>query len=172
VIGALDSPTHGRIFLEEEDLTSASSARLAEIRLKKIGFVFQAFNLIPVLNAFENVEYVLLLQGVPELERKKRVLEALIEVGLKDCIYRRPLDLSSGQQQRVAVARAIVAEPRLVLADEPTANLDSKTGAGLMDLLIDLNQRKGITFVFSTHDPMIVQRARRVAYLKDGQIEK
>ncbi len=172
LLGALDSPTHGNIYFEGEDLTRASLSRLAELRLRKIGFIFQAFNLIPVLTAWENVEYVMMLQGVPEQKRKKKAMEALIEVGLKECINRRPLDLSSGQQQRVAVARAIVTEPSMVLADEPTANLDSKTGSSLMDLLADLNQRRGITFVFSTHDPLIMQRAKRVAYLKDGKIEK
>jgi len=172
MIGALDSPTHGKIFFEEEDLTKASSFRLAEVRLRKIGFIFQAYNLIPVLTAFENVEYVMLLQGIPERERKKKALEALIEVGLKTCIDRRPGDLSGGQQQRVAVARAIVSGPKIVLADEPTANLDSKTGAGLMDLLLELNQWKGITFVFSTHDPMVMERAKRTIHLRDGRIEE
>lgn len=172
IIGALDSPSHGKIFFEEEDVTEASSARLAEIRLRKIGFVFQAYNLIPVLTAFENVEYVMLLQGIPGRERKKKALEALIEVGLKSCIDRRPGDLSGGQQQRVAVARAIVSGPKIVLADEPTANLDSKTGAGLMDLLLELNQWKGITFVFSTHDPMVMERAKRTIHLRDGRIEE
>ena len=172
MIGALDSPTHGKIFFDEEDLTKASSFRLAEIRLMKIGFIFQAYNLIPVLTAFENVEYVMLLQGIPERQRKKKALEALIEVGLKTCIDRRPGDLSGGQQQRVAVARAIVSGPKIVLADEPTANLDSKTGAGLMDLLLELNQWKGITFVFSTHDPMVMERAKRTIHLRDGRIEE
>jgi putative ABC transport system ATP-binding protein len=170
LIGALDAPTEGKVFFEGEDLTWDSPARLAEIRLRKIGFIFQAFNLIPVLTAYENVEYVMLLQGVPARERKKKALEALIEVGLKDCVNRRPLDLSSGQQQRVAVARAIAAEPKIVLADEPTANLDSKTGAALMELLLYLNQSKGITFLFSTHDPMIKKHAKMVINLKDGRI--
>ena len=172
IIGALDSPTHGKVYFDEEDLTQASPARLAEIRLRKIGFIFQAYNLIPVLTAFENVEYIMLLQGVPENERKKKALEMLLRVGLKPCVNKRPLDMSSGQQQRVAVARAIAAEPKIVLADEPTANLDSKTAAGLMDLLVELNREKGITFVFSTHDPMIMQHAKRVIHLKDGKIEK
>jgi putative ABC transport system ATP-binding protein len=172
MIGGLDSPTSGRIYFEEEEITQASPARLTEIRLKKMGFVFQAYNLIPVLTALENVEYVMLLQGVSDRGRKNRALEALVEVGLKDCFKRRPLELSGGQQQRVAVARAIVTCPRIVLADEPTANLDSKTGAGLMDLLADLNRRKGITFVFFTHDPVVVERTRRVVRLKDGKIEE
>jgi putative ABC transport system ATP-binding protein len=172
MIGGLDSPTSGRVFFEDEEITRLSPARLTEIRLNKMGFVFQSYNLIPVLTALENVEYVMLLQGISDRERKKRALEALVEVGLKDCCKRRPLELSGGQQQRVAVARAIVSCPRIVLADEPTANLDSRTGAGLMDLLADINQRKEITFVFFTHDPVVVEHTRRIVKLKDGKIEE
>ena len=171
MIGALDSPSHGKIFFEEEDLTAARPALLAEIRLKKIGFVFQAYNLIPVLTAIENIEYVMLLQGWPEKKRREKAFALLKEVGLEGFANRRPADMSGGQQQRVAVARAIASEPKIVLADEPTANLDSKTGAALIDLMHELNQKKGVTFVFSTHDPMVMQRAQRLIRLKDGMIE-
>jgi len=132
--------------------------------------VFQEYNLIPVLNALENVEYVMLLQGVPDVERRDRARAILGEVGLAGMEDRRPGELSGGQQQRVAVARAIVAEPALVLADEPTANLDSATGAALMDLMRRLNEERRVTFVFSTHDAMVMERARRLVHLKDGRI--
>lgn len=171
LIGALDSPTEGKIFFEEEELTCASSTRLAQIRLKKIGFIFQAYNLIPVLTAFENVEYIMLIQGVPEQERRERALAVIKKVGLTGYEHRRPMDMSGGQQQRIAVARAIAGKPKVVLADEPTANLDSKTGGELMDLMLDLNQHDGITFVFSTHDPMVMERAKRLIRLRDGVIE-
>jgi len=147
-----------------------SRRALAELRLRKIGFVFQEYNLIPVLSALENVEYVMLLQGVPDAERRDRALAILNEVGLAGLEDRRPGELSGGQQQRVAVARAIVSEPALVLADEPTANLDSATGAALMDLMRQLNEKKGVTFVFATHDAMVMERARRLVRLKDGRI--
>jgi len=171
LIGALDSPTEGKIFFEEEELTCASSKCLAEIRLKKIGFVFQAYNLIPVLTALENVEYIMLIQGIPERERRERALGVIKKVGLTGYEHRKPMDMSGGQQQRVAVARAIAGKPKVVLADEPTANLDSKTGGELMDLMLELNQQEGITFVFSTHDPMVMERAKRLIRLRDGVIE-
>jgi len=141
------------------------------VRLRRIGFVFQEFNLIPVLSALENVEFVMLLQGRPEAERRARALGLLSELGLEGLEHRRPRELSGGQQQRVAVARAIAAEPIIVLPDEPTANLDSGAGGALMDMMRRLNEEKGVTFVFSTHDPMVVERARRVIRLKDGRIE-
>jgi putative ABC transport system ATP-binding protein len=141
------------------------------VRLRKIGFVFQEFNLIPVLSAVENVEFVMLLQGMAEAERRKRALALLAELGLEGLEHRRPNELSGGQQQRVAVARAIAAEPVIVLPDEPTANLDSKAGGALMDLMRRLNEGRGVTFVFSTHDPMVMERARRVIRLRDGRIE-
>jgi putative ABC transport system ATP-binding protein len=141
------------------------------MRLRKIGFVFQEFNLIPVLSALENVEFVMLLQDKPQAARQARAMELLNELGLQGLEHRRPAEMSGGQQQRVAVARAIAAEPVIVLPDEPTANLDSKAGAALMDLMRRLNEEKGVTFVFSTHDPMVVERARRVIRLRDGRIE-
>src|SRR3990172_14745 len=154
MLGGLDRPTSGRLWVADEELGAMSRHALAELRLRKIGFVFQEFNLIPVLSALENVEYVMLLQGVPDAERRARAMAILDEVGLAGLEDRRPGELSGGQQQRVAVARAIVSEPALVLADEPTANLDSATGAALMDLMRKLNEDKGVTFVFSTHDAM------------------
>ena len=170
LLGGLDHPTSGRLWVEDKELNTLTNRALAELRLRRIGFVFQEFNLIPVLSALENVEYVMLLQGVPDAERRARALAILSEVGLSGLEDRRPGELSGGQQQRVAVARAIVSEPALVLADEPTANLDSATGAALMDLMRQLNEEKGVTFVFSTHDAMVMERARRLVRLKDGQI--
>ncbi len=170
LIGGLDRPTEGKVFIEGRDITLLSGSELAELRLRRIGFVFQEYNLIPVLTALENVEYVMLLQGVKERERRERALAILKEVGLEGLEDRRPMELSGGQQQRVAVARAIVANPAIVLADEPTANLDSKTGGALLDLMRRLNEEKGVTFIFSTHDPMVMERAKRVVRLKDGRI--
>ena len=170
LIGGLDKPTDGVVFVEGRVITDLTATKLAELRLTRIGFIFQEYNLIPVLSAFENVEYVMLLQGVGEAERRERSHAILKEVGLEGMEERRPGDLSGGQQQRVAVARAIVSEPAIVLADEPTANLDSNTGAALLDLMKELNEVKGITFIFSTHDPMVMERARRIVHLKDGLI--
>jgi putative ABC transport system ATP-binding protein len=170
LIGGLDRPTAGRLWVADEELGQLSRRALAELRLKRIGFVFQEYNLIPVLSALENVEYVMLLQGVPDAERRARALAILNEVGLEGIEDRRPGELSGGQQQRVAVARAIVSAPALVLADEPTANLDSTTGAALMDLMRRLNDEKRVTFVFATHDPMVMERARRLVRLKDGHV--
>lgn len=170
LLGGLDHPTSGRLWVEDRELGTMSARELADMRLRRIGFVFQEYNLIPVLSAIENVEYVMLLQGVADQERRHRALAVLGEVGLTGLENRRPGELSGGQQQRVAVARAIVAEPALVLADEPTANLDSVTGAALMDMMRRLNETKGITFVFSTHDQMVMERARRLVHLKDGRV--
>ena len=171
LIGGLDSPTAGRIWIGGVEIGSLSKSELSRMRLRQIGFVFQEFNLIPVLSALENVEFVMLLQGVPEAPRRARAVALLHELGLQGMEHRRPAELSGGQQQRVAVARAIAAEPVIVLPDEPTANLDSKAGAALMDLMRRLNEDKGVTFVFSTHDPMVVERARRVIRLRDGRVE-
>ena len=147
-----------------------SQSQLANLRLHKIGFVFQAYNLIPVLSAVENVEYVMLLQGVPAAERRKKARAILDEVGLQGKYDRRPAELSGGQQQRVAVARAIVSDPSIVLADEPTANLDSKTGKGLLEIMKKLNVEKHITFIFSTHDKMVMNYAQRLILLQDGRM--
>ena len=171
MIGGLDSPTEGRIWVAGAEIGRLGKAELSQVRLRKIGFVFQEFNLIPVLSALENVEFVMLLQGLSEPQRRSRASTLLRELGLEGLEHRRPNELSGGQQQRVAVARAIAAEPIIVLPDEPTANLDSKAGGALMDMMRRLNEDKGITFVFSTHDPMVVERARRVIRLRDGQVE-
>jgi putative ABC transport system ATP-binding protein len=171
LLGALDIPTAGQILLEDEDLASLSPAALSDRRLHKLGFVFQAYNLIPVLSAAENVEFVLELQGIKPKERRERS-EALLErVGLGDMAQKRPLEMSGGQQQRVAVARAIASQPRIILADEPTANLDSTTARNLLELMHGLNQDEGITFLFSSHDPLVLDRANRRILLRDGQIE-
>lgn len=170
LIGGLDVPTSGKIWIRDQEIGALSRSALTRLRLREIGFIFQEYNLIPVLNALENVEYVMLLQGIPDRERHDRALAILEEVGLGDFVYRRPPQLSGGQQQRIAVARAIVSQPAIILADEPTANLDSKTGAALLDMMRDLNARHGITFIFSTHDPMVMERARRIVTLKDGRI--
>jgi putative ABC transport system ATP-binding protein len=170
LIGGLDAPTEGTVTVGGKDLSKMPSRKLADMRLRSIGFVFQAYNLVPVLTALENVEFVLQLQGVSRSTRRKRALQVLEEVGLGGLGDRRPAEMSGGQQQRVAVARAIVAEPQLILADEPTANLDSKTGEELLDLMLALNQERGATFIFSTHDPKVMGHARRIVTLVDGSI--
>ncbi|MBP7736966.1 MAG: ABC transporter ATP-binding protein [Spirochaetes bacterium] len=170
IIGGLDLPTSGGVTVAGSDLTAMSARELSDMRLLRIGFIFQAYNLIPVLTAIENVEYILLLQGVGREERRGRAARVLDDVGLSGEMNRLPRELSGGQQQRVAVARAIVSEPAIVLADEPTANLDQKTGAGLLDLMHGLNREKGITFIFSTHDRMVMERAERLVSITDGTI--
>jgi putative ABC transport system ATP-binding protein len=171
LIGGLDRPTSGDVTVGETNLARLDSSKLADLRLHSIGFVFQAYNLIPVLSARENVEFVMHLQGISADERQRRALEVLEKVGLKGLEDRRPGQLSGGQQQRVAVARAIVSRPKLVLADEPTANLDSKTARNLVLLMEELHHKEGITFVFSTHDPIVMELADRVIRLHDGKIE-
>jgi putative ABC transport system ATP-binding protein len=171
LIGGLDRPTSGRIWVGDEEITHLGRKALAEVRLRRIGFVFQEYNLVPVLSAIENVEYVMLLQGIDEARRRQESMRLLHELGLQGLEHRRPNELSGGQQQRVAVARAIAARPVIVLPDEPTANLDSQAGSALMDMMRRLNEEQGTTFVFSTHDPMVVERARRVIRLRDGRIE-
>jgi putative ABC transport system ATP-binding protein len=170
LIGALDTPTTGKIQIEGIELSELSPAALSKLRLNKLGFVFQAYNLIPVLTARENVEFVMELQGVPDRSRRDRALEVLDRVGLGGLEDKRPLEMSGGQQQRVAVARAIVTRPSLVLADEPTANLDSETAARLLELMAQLNRTEEVTFLFSTHDPLVMKAARRVVRLRDGRI--
>ncbi|HPA15006.1 MAG TPA: ABC transporter ATP-binding protein [Desulfobacterales bacterium] len=170
MIGGLDSPTSGTVTVRDMILNQLTAKALSDLRLRKIGFVFQAYNLIPVLSALENVEYVLLLRGTGKNERIARSEKVLKEVGLEKEMRRLPHELSGGQQQRVAVARAIVSEPDIVLADEPTANLDQKTGAYLLDIMRELNRSKGITFLFSTHDPMVMERSDRLINLRDGRI--
>lgn len=170
LLGGLDAPTAGSVWLDGRDLATLSPAALARERLHKLGFVFQAYNLIPVLTARENVEFVMELQGVAAGERRRRALAILEEVGLAGLAEKRPLEMSGGQQQRVAVARAIVGAPRVVLADEPTANLDSHTAGTLLDLMEDLNRERGVTFLFSTHDPLVIGKSRRTVRLRDGGV--
>jgi putative ABC transport system ATP-binding protein len=170
MVGALDYPTEGTVLVAGRNLSELSRSQRADLRLRKVGFVFQAYNLVPVLSAYENAEYTMLLQGVPAEERRARLRKVFEEVGLSGYEKRRPSELSGGQQQRVAVARAVVARPALVLADEPTANLDSATGSGLLDMMRELNEKEGVTFVFSTHDEMVMERAKRLITLRDGLI--
>ena len=170
LIGGLDRPTEGKVYVAGRELGVMTQRELALMRRDHIGFVFQAYNLIPVLSAIENVEYVMVLQGVPRAQRRERARAILDEVGLGSMVNRRPTELSGGQQQRVAVARALAAQPALLLADEPTANLDSTTGDGLLDMMAELNQRHGATFVFSTHDRRIMERASRLVTLRDGRV--
>jgi putative ABC transport system ATP-binding protein len=170
MIGGLDAIDSGRICVDGKMFETMSQSQLADLRLHKIGFVFQAYNLIPVLSAIENVEYVMLLQGLPSKERRSKAMSILDEVGLEGKYNRRPAELSGGQQQRVAVARAIVSSPAIVLADEPTANLDSKTGQGLLEMMQTMNTEKQITFIFSTHDRMVMEYARRLVKLRDGRL--
>jgi len=170
LVGGLDNPTAGQVLLSGINIADMSGAALSDFRRDHIGFVFQAYNLIPVLSASENIEYIMLLQGVAAAERQCRVKEMLALVGLEGLGDRRPGHLSGGQQQRVAVARAMASNPDLILADEPTANLDSATGIALLDIMRDLNKNHGMTFVFSTHDQKIMDRAQRLIYLEDGQV--
>ena len=171
IISGLDQPTEGKVWLSEELLSNMSGRQLSDFRRDNIGFVFQAYNLIPVLTVGENIEYIMLLQGIPKLERHQRVVDILEVVGLAGYIDRKPPQLSGGQQQRVAIARAMVSQPTIILADEPTANLDSKTGSELLDMMYQLNKRTGMTFVFSTHDQTVMDRAQRLITLKDGLID-
>ncbi len=170
IISGLDSVTEGEVWLAGRKLSGMSGKELSDFRRDHIGFIFQAYNLIPVLTVEENVEYIMLLQGVPTNERHRRIDEILKELGIDQYAQRTPTKLSGGQQQRVAVARAMVSRPSLILADEPTANLDSKTGAELLDMMRDLNEKSGMTFLFSTHDRKIMERARRLVTLEDGVI--
>ncbi len=170
VMGGLDRADSGQIRVAGHDLQALSNGQLARLRLQHIGFVFQAYNLIPVLTARENAEFTLLLQGVPEPQRRARIERLFTEVGLTGLEERRPTQLSGGQQQRVAVARAMATQPALILADEPTANLDSSTASALLDVMAQLNHTHGTTFIFSTHDPQVMDRSRRLIRLRDGQI--
>lgn len=170
LIGGLDEPTSGKIWIKDQDISALPSGQRIEFRLENIGFIFQAYNLIPVLTARENVEFVMLLQKRPKSERHQRADELLRQVGLADMMDRRPTELSGGQQQRVAVARALASMPSFVLADEPTANLDSEAADNLLNIMEKLNHEEGMTFIFSTHDPRVMKRAHRVITLRDGRI--
>lgn len=170
IIGVLDHPTSGRVEVADQDIGRLEKGEAADFRLANVGFIFQAYNLVPVLTAYENAEFTLLLRGVPAPERRSRVMPLLERVGLGDMKDRKPHELSGGQQQRIAVVRALATQPAIVLADEPTANLDSDTSAGLLDLMLELNQELKTTFLFSTHDPVVIERARRVIRLLDGRV--
>ena len=169
-IGGLDTPTSGKVVISNTDITNLKSNELIDFRLRNIGFVFQAYNLIPVLTAKENVEFIMLMQGDSASDRKSRAEELLNAVGLSDQINRRPGQLSGGQQQRVAVARALASKPKFVLADEPTANLDSTSTSNLLDIMHRLNKEENMTFIFSTHDQRVIDRAKRIITLEDGKI--
>ena len=171
LIGGLDQPTAGKIFIDSTDISTFKPDELINFRLHHIGFVFQAYNLVPVFTAKENVEFIMLLQKISKTEREKKAIEFLKAVGLEDRINSKPTELSGGQQQRVAVARALASTPSFVLADEPTANLDSVSADSLLDLMENLNRDHRMTFVFSTHDSRVIQRAHRVITLRDGAIE-
>ena len=171
-IGGLDSPTSGNVIIDNELISSYSSGQMIKFRLNNIGFVFQSYNLIPVLTAKENIEMVMLMQGYNKQDMDQRSSDLLSEVGMSNMSKRRPAELSGGQQQRVAVARALASKPKFILADEPTANLDSKSTAKLLDIMSKLNKQENITFVFSTHDQRVIDRARRVVTLEDGKIIK
>ena len=170
IIGGLDRADTGEVLVEGKNLQLLSSGELARLRLQRLGFVFQTYNLLPVLTAMENAEFTLLLQGVPVEQRTERVQKLFSEIGLGGLEHRRPGELSGGQQQRVAVARAMVTHPALILADEPTANLDSVTATALLEVMEKLNRAHGTTFVYATHDPQVMERARRLIRLHDGQI--
>jgi putative ABC transport system ATP-binding protein len=172
LLGTLDKPTSGKIYFEEQDITGKSKKELSDFRLHKFGFIFQAYNLIPVLTAMENIEFSMMLLGIPEKERRKRALVLMDELGIKELAGKKPNDMSGGQQQRVAAARAIINNPAVVLADEPTANLDSKTSGNLLDMMKKLNDEKNITFIFSSHDKQVMDRAERLLILTDGMIEE
>ncbi len=170
-IGGLDKPTEGRVYLEGKDITQMKKDELAELRLRKIGFIFQTYNLIPVLTVSENVELPLVLLGIPEKQRKEQVMEVLNLLDISELANKKPNEISGGQQQRVAIARAIITKPSIILADEPTAHLDSKTGGMLIDVMIKMNREKGITFIICSHDPQVIQKAGRLIRLRDGMIE-
>ena len=170
IIGGLDAADSGRITVDGNILNEMTQSELASLRLHKVGFVFQSYNLVPVLSAVENVEFVMLLQGIPPAERRDRARTILDDVGLEGTYDRRPAELSGGQQQRIAVARAIVSSPSIVLADEPTANLDSTTGKGLLEMMVELNNKKKVTFIFSTHDTMVMDYARLLVLIRVGLV--
>lgn len=170
LVGALDQPDEGRIRIADLDLTSTPADKLADFRLHHLGFVFQAYNLFPVLTVLENLEFIPTLQRMARTARRNRALTLLDAVGMAELAGKRPNELSGGQQQRVAVLRAILTEPDLVLADEPTANLDSTNAGNLLDMMEQLNREKGLTFLFSTHDPLVMERARKLIRLKDGRV--
>jgi len=172
IMSGLDTPTSGNVMLSGRLISGLKGSELSDFRRDHIGFIFQSYNLIPVLTVKENIEYIMLLQGVSDKERRERVADILSKVGLSGMEERLPNQLSGGQQQRVAIARAMVSRPDIILADEPTANLDSHTASTLLDIMRELNEKSGMTFVFSTHDSMIMEKAKRLVLLKDGMVDK
>ncbi|MBU0687617.1 MAG: ABC transporter ATP-binding protein [Candidatus Margulisbacteria bacterium] len=172
LIGTLDTPTAGEIIFEERNVSNLPDREATRVRATKLGFIFQTFNLVPVLNVFENVEFPLLINERDNAENRKDVTELLTRVGLEQYQKHRPDELSGGQRQRVAIARALINKPMLILADEPTANLDSKTGENIVDIMLKMNKELGTTFIFSTHDPKVVRHATKKIYLVDGQVDK
>ena len=170
LMGGLDAPTSGQVYLKDTNIGELKENQLAHVRLMNFGFIFQAYNLIPVLTAEENIEYIMMLRGVSRQERRKRVYDMARHLGIDELLHKKPNEMSGGQQQRVAVARAVVSKPRIVFADEPTANLDSTNSANLLDLMRQLNDEEKMTFVFSTHDPVVIEKARRRIILRDGKI--
>lgn len=172
LMGGLDNPTKGTVHLSGINIANMSGSQLSDFRRDHIGFIFQSYNLIPVLSAQENIEYIMLLQGIDAKKRRQKVEEMLVQVGLENLGDRRPAELSGGQQQRVAIARAMASQPDIILADEPTANLDSKNGVSLLELMRKLNQEQNMTFVFSTHDTKIMERASRLIHIEDGKVVK
>jgi putative ABC transport system ATP-binding protein len=170
LIGGLETPNSGEVIIDNSIITKLNSRALIDFRLRNIGFVFQAYNLIPVLTAKENVEFIMHLQNYTKTQRNERVEELLLAVGLKDKLNKRPSELSGGEQQRVAVARALASKPKFILADEPTANLDSKSTSALLDIMETLNEKENMTFIFSTHDSRVMERARRLISLDDGKV--
>ena len=171
LIGCLDRPSSGQVWLAGHEVGQAPAKALAALRLKKIGFIFQSYNLIPVLSAAENAEFTLMLQGIGKQDRRHRIVQLFAELGLEGLENRKPSDLSGGQQQRVAIARAMASQPAVILADEPTASLDSQTSEELLALMKRLNREQGVTFIFSSHDPLVISHARRVVQLRDGCLE-
>ncbi len=171
LIGCLDAPSRGEVWLDGQEVGQAPQPVLAKLRLEKIGFIFQSYNLIPVLSAAENAEFTLMLMGVDKRQRRQRVVELFRQLGLAGLEDRKPSDLSGGQQQRVAIARAMAAEPTVILADEPTASLDMQASEELLALMKQLNQEQGVTFLFSSHDPLVISHGRRVVHLRDGHLE-
>lgn len=172
IIGGLDQPTSGSVLLNDENISVLPEKKLAKVRLNNIGFIFQAYNLIPVLTAEENIEYIMALQGIKKKERRDRVVEIAKKLGIEDLLYKKPLEMSGGQQQRVAVARAVVSKPKLILADEPTANLDTENSEKLIEMMKQMNEKEKVTFIFSTHDPKVIEKAKKELHLVDGKIEK
>jgi len=172
LLGGLDTPTKGQVIIDGEDISTFSSRQMIDFRMKHIGFVFQAYNLIPVLTAKENAEFIMHLQNIPKAERETRIAELFKAIGIEGKENIRPNKLSGGQQQRVAVARALASKPKFILADEPTANLDSVATAELLDIMRRLNEEENTTFIFATHDQRVIDRAKRVVYLEDGKVLK